>query len=444
MTSRRRRRYYVVVVALLLASLLASSGTSNTAAALTTTTTPSFLTHFRRWSSLRAQEVFFCARQPRAVVERPSRDVGWARREEGSLLQRRRRQCRLAGSQLYAVSDGGGGGAASPPATSSLKKKKQRRRRSSSTTTSSSSVNNADQLQTRPGDDDETGVAQAAANGTTTTTSDDDDSSDKKIVLDEENKVVVESSSSTSEVGGSSTNADHRDDDDALASKVDRSLARRVRDCAANIVSMPSVEVASTLLVLLSSLLVALATLDDLPANVVMPLEVAENFVAYAFLFEFLLRWLATTLPPLKYASKPLVLVDFVVVVLPFVVGLASQTELGRSLPVWLISNNALINLRLLRILRVQRVLRDIDTFQRFERAVGISTEIKAWQLQLARVMLSIFTLLSVATGLIYTAEHRVNPQITDYFTALYFGLTTLTTVGTFLFCSNFHYCLIW
>jgi voltage-gated potassium channel len=31
---------------------------------------------------------------------------------------------------------------------------------------------------------------------------------------------------------------------------------------------------------------------------------------------------------------------------------------------------------------------------------------------------------------LIYTAEHDANPLFTDYFTALYFGLTTLTTVG--------------
>jgi len=44
--------------------------------------------------------------------------------------------------------------------------------------------------------------------------------------------------------------------------------------------------------------------------------------------------------------------------------------------------------------------------------------------------MLTIVTLLSVASGLIYTAEHDVNPEIPDYFAALYFGLTTLTTVG--------------
>ena len=34
------------------------------------------------------------------------------------------------------------------------------------------------------------------------------------------------------------------------------------------------------------------------------------------------------------------------------------------------------------------------------------------------------------ASGLIYAAESGSNTQITDFFDALYFGLTTLTTVG--------------
>lgn len=41
---------------------------------------------------------------------------------------------------------------------------------------------------------------------------------------------------------------------------------------------------------------------------------------------------------------------------------------------------------------------------------------------------LSLLTLLSVTTGLIYSVEHQVNPQVTDYFTALY--LTIVTTAG--------------
>ena len=92
---------------------------------------------------------------------------------------------------------------------------------------------------------------------------------------------------------------------------------------------------------------------------------------------------------------------------------------------------SALFNLRLLYVLRLQRVLQDMDTISKFGDALGIPTDqVQAWQLQLARVLLSLFTLLSVAAGLIYTAEHVVNPNIDNYFDALYFGLTTLTTVG--------------
>ena len=47
-----------------------------------------------------------------------------------------------------------------------------------------------------------------------------------------------------------------------------------------------------------------------------------------------------------------------------------------------------------------------------------------------ARVGSSLLTLIFISTGSIYEAEHRVNEKIPDFFTALYFGLTTLTTVG--------------
>jgi hypothetical protein len=101
-------------------------------------------------------------------------------------------------------------------------------------------------------------------------------------------------------------------------------------------------------------------------------------------------------------------------------------------------SPSALINLELLRVLRLRRVFRDTASFLKFERALGIrTTGVKEWQLQLARVLLSLFTLLSVSTGLIYTAEHGVNPCITNYFTALYFGLVTLSTVGMFSYCAS-------
>jgi hypothetical protein len=73
-----------------------------------------------------------------------------------------------------------------------------------------------------------------------------------------------------------------------------------------------------------------------------------------------------------------------------------------------------------------------MEHFANFQRALGVTnpTDVKPYKLQLARVILSLSTLLSVAAGLIYTTEHEVNPALPDYFTALYFGLTTITTVG--------------
>ena len=46
------------------------------------------------------------------------------------------------------------------------------------------------------------------------------------------------------------------------------------------------------------------------------------------------------------------------------------------------------------------------------------------------RTVSSIFALLFITAGLVYIAEQDVNPKIPDYFTAFYFALTTLTTVG--------------
>ena len=60
----------------------------------------------------------------------------------------------------------------------------------------------------------------------------------------------------------------------------------------------------------------------------------------------------------------------------------------------------------------------------------GRDTIIRKYHLQLARVLLSIFTLSTISAGLIYAAEHVVNPMLCDIPTALYFVATTVTTVG--------------
>ncbi len=200
-------------------------------------------------------------------------------------------------------------------------------------------------------------------------------------------------------------------------------------------ISKPQSELIDAGLVLLSSFIVAIDTLpqtslpDFLNPTII---YTVEELLSYFFGIGYLLRWYAVGNLSFKYFTKPLPFIDFFASVMPLLLTIFIPF-LGVPLPTWIASNNnsALVNLRLLRILRLQELLVDIETFSGVAQTLQIeSGNVRPYQLQLARVLISVFTLFSIATGLIYTAEHEVNSLIPDYFTAAYFGLTTLTTVG--------------
>ena len=178
-----------------------------------------------------------------------------------------------------------------------------------------------------------------------------------------------------------------------------------------------------------SSFMVALTTVSILPPSIMTTIYVLQDATLFVFAFGFLTRWLCSLAPRGTYFKDPLEWVDLVVVVLPFL--FLTIPGLAELFPSWLTSQTALINLRLLRILRFQRILQDEFTFSRFVSGLKIPffrqdkdtlscVIVESWQLQLARVVISISTLLLVSTGLIYSAEHTVNPDIDNYFTALY------------------------
>ena len=196
--------------------------------------------------------------------------------------------------------------------------------------------------------------------------------------------------------------------------------------------AQPVVELVEALLVVFSTLFVAIDTLDNLTPYIFHIVGTAGDVVAYIFCVIFGLRWYANAEKGIKYFAKPFVLVDIFVVVLPLFLQILNREHMLLPSLSWLTSQGGLITLRLLRILRLQRVLSSMETFANFQRALGVTnpTDVQPYKLQLARVVLSLSTLLSVAAGLIYTTEHEVNPALPDYFTALYFGLTTITTVG--------------
>ena len=201
-----------------------------------------------------------------------------------------------------------------------------------------------------------------------------------------------------------------------------------------SILQIPAVEVTLGVLVLCNSLAVAVDTLPTLPLVTRQLLDLCQLGIAYLFAFEFVVRWWSCRpdTSTWKYFSRPLVLIDVLVVILPLVVEcLHPKQRLLQFLPRWLVSYEGLQNLRLLRILRLQRPLEDRASFARYLQALGLpSYNVRPYQLQFARVILSVFTLVSVAAGLIYAAEYTFNPHITNYFDALYFTICTLTTVG--------------
>ena len=175
-------------------------------------------------------------------------------------------------------------------------------------------------------------------------------------------------------------------------------------------------------LVLWSGVVFAVETLPSLTTEQFLSLAYTENIICIIFGAEYIARWYANSLRP-SYVFEPFALIDLASF-LPIVVQLAMgdpDATMGAGLGV----------LRLLRVLRLQRYFVDLDSFRRFEASLGFTTStLSTLQLEVARVTSSVLTLLFVSTGLIYEAEHATNPQIPDYFTALYFGLTTLTTVG--------------
>jgi Ion transport protein len=226
---------------------------------------------------------------------------------------------------------------------------------------------------------------------------------------------------------------------DLPSPKETKKKATNVRMRVFSYLNRPSVEVASALAVLLSSFLVALDTLPTLPISTAtdshMMIQTTLEIINVVFAVDFFVRWYAAGNFKAIYLSKPLVALDILVVLVPLCLGsiefFLGSVGFGCDIvpPSLMIGSAGLQNLLLLRILRLRRVLTDITTYTRFEGALlgRRPKDVRPYQLQLARVLLSIFTLLSVASGLIYTTEHGVNPAIPDYFAALYFGLTTLS-----------------
>ncbi|CAK9043628.1 Potassium voltage-gated channel subfamily B member 2 [Durusdinium trenchii] len=187
------------------------------------------------------------------------------------------------------------------------------------------------------------------------------------------------------------------------------------------LLELPFVEVIIVSCILLSAFLAAVDTLPVLQepncSEVLFALNWVENSICICFFVEFWLRWYSRSFRP-SYILKPLVIIDILAFLPVFIESVSGPPSF-------------VAGFRLLRVFRLQRFLKDYNAFLTLATGLGIDRNyVTPVYLEVTRVLLTIFTLLYTATGAIYAAEHDVNPQFPDFFTALYFGLTTLTTVG--------------
>ena len=206
-------------------------------------------------------------------------------------------------------------------------------------------------------------------------------------------------------------------------------------------INAPRFELISLVAVLVTALCYAVGTLPELGNESRFWLNNVEADFTVVFLVEFVLRWWSRSFS-LKYLLKPTSLIDLLSIVPTLLAILVTTTTVGPMYDPMLLEgydgfvlpdlqDDGFAFLRLARVLRLQRYVQDIRSFRRFEAALGFNPlDVQPYQLEVARVVSSIFTLLFVSSGLIYKVEHLQNEKLPDFFTALYFGLTTLTTVG--------------
>lgn len=76
---------------------------------------------------------------------------------------------------------------------------------------------------------------------------------------------------------------------------------------------------------------------------------------------------------------------------------------------------------RMLRVLRFQRIFKERDT---------MFGQLSDTQLIVIRIVLTVFTIMFVSSGMIWAIESRINPGYGTIWNAMYFAVVTLSTVG--------------
>ena len=85
---------------------------------------------------------------------------------------------------------------------------------------------------------------------------------------------------------------------------------------------------------------------------------------------------------------------------------------------------------RMFRILRLFRMLRILRFQRMFKQKDTMFGQLSDTQLIVIRIVLTVFTIIFVSSGLIWAAETKANPDYGTIWDAMYFAVVTLSTVG--------------
>ncbi|WP_440989022.1 potassium channel family protein [Haloarchaeobius baliensis] len=165
----------------------------------------------------------------------------------------------------------------------------------------------------------------------------------------------------------------------------------------------------------LNLLFVAIFVVETYPVSAATEarLWALEVGVALVFLVEYVLR-LYGAQDRVAEATNPYTVVDLVAI-LPTLVVLATPTPA------------VALEIGFLRVVRVIRVLR----FYRFTRdAEFFFGTISDNALRALKLLLTVLVIFFVSAGLFYSAEHAVNPGVSNFGDAFYYTVVTVSTVG--------------
>ena len=187
-------------------------------------------------------------------------------------------------------------------------------------------------------------------------------------------------------------------------------------------------QIADVVLLVLSGFIFTLQTVPNfLSPEVDLVLRLTEDTIIVIFALEFLGRWYGDQLS-FKFLINPFSVLDFLSFA-PFLILLGLKYFFGDS-DADPLANTLFETVGLLRVLRLQKVIANLESFENLVDVVVPGIRAREWQLELARVGISLFTLVTVSAGIFYTTEEGANPTMTSGFDALYFSIVTLTTVG--------------